>query len=67
MRSNGYVTMVVSELLGRLYQRNLIDNDLKIVFDKGLRYIERDLTNRLKELEELENSVVGKYNTYYFA
>ena len=64
MRSNGYVTMVVSELLGRLYQRNLIDNDLKIVFDKGLRYIERDLTNRLKELEELENSVVGKYNTY---
>ena len=64
MRSNGYVTMVVSELLGRLNQRNLIDNDLKIVFDKGLRYIERDLTNRLKELEELENSVVGKYNTY---
>ena len=64
MRSNGYVTMVVSELLGRLYQRNLIDNDLKIVFDKGLRYIERDLTNRLKELEELENSVVGKYNAY---
>ena len=62
MRSNGYVTMVVSELLGRLYQRNLIDNDLKIVFDKGLRYIERDLTNRL---EELEKSVVGKYNTYY--
>ena len=64
MRSNGYVTMVVSELLGRLYQRNLIDNDLKIVFDKGLRYIERDLTNKLKELEELENSVVGKYNAY---
>lgn len=64
MRSNGYVTMVVSELLGRLNQRNLIDNDLKIVFDKGLRYIERDLTNRLKELEELENSVVGKYNAY---
>lgn len=62
MRSNGYVTMVVAELLGRLYQRNLIDNDLKIVFDKGLRYIERDLTKRLKELE---NSVVGKYNTYY--
>ena len=61
MRSNGYVTMVVSELLGRLNQRNLIDNDLKIVFDKGLRYIERDLTNRLKELE---NSVVGKYNAY---
>lgn len=64
MRSNGYVTMVVSELLGRLNQRNLIDNDLKIVFDKGLRYIERDLTNKLKELEELENSVVGKYNAY---
>lgn len=64
MRSNGYVTMVVSELLGRLNQRNLIDNDLKIVFDKGLRYIERDLTKRLKELEELENSVVGKYNVY---
>lgn len=62
MRSNGYVTMVVSELLGRLNQRNLIDNDLKIVFDKGLRYIERDLTKRL---EELEKSVVGKYNTYY--
>ena len=62
MRSNGYVTMVVSELLGRLNQRNLIDNDLKIIFDKGLRYIERDLTNRL---EELEKSVVGKYNTYY--
>lgn len=64
MLSNGYVTTVVSELLGRLNQRNLIDNDLKIVFDKGLRYIERDLTKRLKELEELENSVVGKYNTY---
>ena len=64
MRSNGYVTMVVSELLGRLNQRNLIDNDLKIVFDKSLRYIERDLTKRLKELEELENSVVGKYNAY---
>ena len=64
MMPNGYVTTVVSELLGRLYQRNLIDNDLKIVFDKGLRYIERDLTNRLKELEELENSVVGKYNAY---
>lgn len=64
MKSNGYVTTVVSELLGRLNQRNLIDNDLKIVFDKGLRYIERDLTNRLKELEELENSVVGKYNAY---
>ena len=61
MRSNGYVTMVVSELLGRLNPRNLIDNDLKIVFDKGLRYIERDLTKRLKELE---NSVVGKYNAY---
>ena len=64
MMPNGYVTTVVSELLGRLNQRNLIDNDLKIVFDKGLRYIERDLTNRLKELEELENSVVGKYNAY---
>ena len=64
MMPNGYVTTVVSELLGRLNQRNLIDNDLKIVFDKGLRYIERDLTKRLKELEELENSVVGKYNTY---
>jgi alpha-2-macroglobulin family N-region len=62
MMPNGYVTTVVSELLGRLNQRNLIDNDLKIVFDKGLRYIERDLTKRLKELE---NSVVGKYNTYY--
>ena len=61
MRSNGYVTMVVSELLGRLNQRNLIDNDLQLVLNKGLRYIERDLTNRL---EELENSVVGKYNTY---
>ena len=62
MRSNGYVTMVVSELLGRLNQRNLIDNDLQLVLNKGLRYIERDLTNRL---EELEKSVVGKYNTYY--
>ena len=62
MMPNGYVTTVVSELLGRLNQRNLINNDLKIVFDKGLRYIERDLTKRLKELE---NSVVGKYNTYY--
>ena len=62
MMPNGYVTTVVAELLGRLNQRNLIDNDLKIVFDKGLRYIERDLTKRLKELE---NSVVGKYNTYY--
>lgn len=62
MRSNRYVTMVVSELLGRLNQRNLIDNDLQLVLNKGLRYIERDLTNRL---EELEKSVVGKYNTYY--
>lgn len=62
MKSNGYVTMVVSELLGRLNQRNLIDNDLQLVLNKGLRYIERDLTNRL---EELEKSVVGKYNTYY--
>ena len=61
MRSNGYVTMVVSELLGRLNQRQLIDHDLQLVLNKGLRYIERDLTNRL---EELENSVVGKYNTY---
>ena len=61
MRSNRYVTMVVSELLGRLNQRNLIDNDLQLVLNKGLRYIERDLTNRL---EELEKSVVGKYNTY---
>ena len=62
MRSNGYVTMVVSELLGRLHQRQLIDHDLQLVLNKGLRYIERDLTNRL---EELEKSVVGKYNTYY--
>ena len=62
MRSNGYVTMVVVELLGRLHQRQLIDHDLQLVLNKGLRYIERDLTNRL---EELEKSVVGKYNTYY--